>query len=197
MWRRSAAAPRSSLILRSSSGASPSSASASGIGSSPAPGHWRRERSRPRSLPGQNTTCARRKRRPTRRELRNRTLHLIRQRIGRDIEIFRVAAQHQVAHATADQKGLITSFLKPVQNSQGVGGNVLARDVVVGAGNDSRREPHLTAGMSFKSDPSPLEQIERAPIIPRLFASPAEELLPSSRGLGHGPLKAGTRVRIS
>ena len=49
-------------------------------------------------------TCARRKRRPTRRQLRNSRLTCFGQRIGGDVEILRLHAEQQVAHAAADQE---------------------------------------------------------------------------------------------
>ena len=95
---------------------------------------------------------------------------LIRQRIGGDVEILRMAPEHDVAHAAADQKRLVAGLLQAIEHAQGVAGDIGAGDVVVGAGNDARcRSRWRAAGViSFKSS-YPLEQSRATSIIPRLF----------------------------
>jgi len=52
--------------------------------------------------------------------------HLIRQCIGRDVEILRVTAEHDIAHTAADQECLKSSVFESVQDSQRITGNVRA-----------------------------------------------------------------------
>ncbi len=50
--------------------------------------------------------------------------HLLGRRVGRDVEILRVAAEQEIAHCAADQKRLITGLVQPVQHAQRAVGDV-------------------------------------------------------------------------
>jgi hypothetical protein len=62
---------------------------------------------------------------------------LFRARVRRDVEVFRFAPQEQVADTTADQMGLKTGRLEPIQNLQRIGRDIGTRDRVLVARNDN------------------------------------------------------------
>ena len=103
-------------------------------------------------------TCASRKRRPMSRQLRNGALDLFRQRAGGDVEVLGRDADQQVAHAAADQEGLVARLAQPVQHAQRVGRDRGARYGMFGAGNDACGRPagagSRIVGTSFKSSES-------------------------------------------
>jgi len=58
--------------------------------------------------------------------------------VGGDVKIFRVASDEQVAHAAAGEVSEVTGILEPVKDFKCRGADLLAADVVVGAGYDLR-----------------------------------------------------------
>ena len=60
-------------------------------------------------------------------------LHLLRVGVGADVEVLRAAAEQQVAHAAPHQVGQEAVVLQAVEDLQGIGVDVLARDGVLGA----------------------------------------------------------------
>ena len=72
--------------------------------------------------------------------------HLLRMGIGRDVEILGLEPQEEIADAAADQKCLETGLLQPVQDFQGILGNLGPADSVVGTGNDRRAGSRLRVG---------------------------------------------------
>lgn len=66
-------------------------------------------------------------------------LYFFRPGIGGDVEILRFPPQQHVAHAAADQIGLIAGLLQAVQHLQGAIADICARDGVLSAGYDSGR----------------------------------------------------------
>ena len=81
--------------------------------------------------------------------------HILGQRIGRDVEILRLDADQDVAHATTDQEGLIAGIAQPVQHFQGAAGNLRSGDRMLGAGNDYRGGAPVTG--LVQEVPGPLE----------------------------------------
>ena len=67
------------------------------------------------------------------------TPHLVGQGVGGDVKVLGVPPKDNVAHAAPDQESLKTGFFKPIQNAQGIGGNIGPRDRMIGARNDARR----------------------------------------------------------
>ena len=61
-------------------------------------------------------------------------------RVGGDVEVLRVSTQQQVAHAAAHEKGLVAGILQAVQDFQCVLGDVGPGNIVIGPGDDLRRE---------------------------------------------------------
>ena len=62
--------------------------------------------------------------------------YLFRCRIGRNIEVLGMQLQHGIPHATAHQKGLVPRFVQSIQDLERAVSDLLAGDIVVGAGND-------------------------------------------------------------
>ena len=123
----------------SSSGASPSSGSASGSGSSPCDGALAARKVATSMISRPKNTCARRKRRPTRRQLRNSRFTCFGQRVGGDVEVLRLDADQQVAHAAADQERHEARIAQAVQHAQRIRRDVGAGDGVLGPRDDPRR----------------------------------------------------------
>src|SRR5690606_28256722 len=65
-------------------------------------------------------------------------VHLLRQRIGDDVEVLRVPAEQQITHAAADDERRVPGVLEPVQNLQSVAGDVCPADRVLGTRYDLR-----------------------------------------------------------
>ncbi len=59
--------------------------------------------------------------------------HLLRMRIGGDVEIFGTPAEHQIAHAAPDQIGELAGLDQPIEHLQHVGVDVATRDGMLGA----------------------------------------------------------------
>jgi hypothetical protein len=51
-------------------------------------------------------------------------LDLLRKRVGRDVEVFRLEPEQQVPHAAADEERLKARLPQPVENAQRVRGDV-------------------------------------------------------------------------
>ena len=122
-------------------------------------------------------------------------LDLLRQRAGRDVEVLRGNPEQQVAHAATDEESLVTGFAQAVQHAQRIGRDRGPRYGMFGTGNDACGWPGGRIGFvqDFKV---PLGRRKAAHILPRSILDPPISTLPSSRGPGHGPLKAVTPVRI-
>ena len=130
--------------------------------------------------------------------------HLLGRRVGRDVEILRVSAEQQVAHGAADQEGRIAGFVQAVEHAQRAVGDVLARNAVLRARRAVHFDASVPAALRWDSFHRSFHSQRRGAIAacfsfryttrPLYFPRPA---LPSSSGLGHRPLKAGTRVRTS
>jgi hypothetical protein len=65
-------------------------------------------------------------------------LDLVGLRRGADVEVLRLAAQEQVAHAAADQVRRVVGLIEPVENFQGFWIDELARQHVLGSRHDLR-----------------------------------------------------------
>ncbi len=65
-------------------------------------------------------------------------LHLVRMRVGGDVEVLRMQAEQQVAHGAAHEKCLVASLFQPVQDLQRIRGDVGTRDRVLFARHDAR-----------------------------------------------------------
>src|SRR5256885_8127799 len=65
-----------------------------------------------------------------------RSLDLLGQRVGHDIEVLRLEPEHQVAHAAAHEKRLETALAQAVQHAQRVGRDAGAGNRVLGARDD-------------------------------------------------------------
>ena len=63
---------------------------------------------------------------------------LIGMRIGADVEVFRPAAQQQIADAAAYEIGDVTLLLEPLKDAKSVRINVPARDRMICAWDDDR-----------------------------------------------------------
>ncbi len=74
------------------------------------------------------------------RQLRNRCFHLLRMGAGGHVEILGLPAQQEIAHATAHEVCLVAGILQPVQDLEGVLGDVSPRNVMVSAGEDERSD---------------------------------------------------------
>ena len=70
---------------------------------------------------GPKKMCARRKRRPMMRQFWNRRLMSFGRRAGDDVEVLRLAAEQQVAHAAADEVGGVIVAAEPLDDLGGVG----------------------------------------------------------------------------
>ena len=57
--------------------------------------------------------------------------HLIRRCVGGDIEIFRFFAEQKIAHAAANQPGLISRFIEPVHYFQSIFTDIFAGNSVL------------------------------------------------------------------
>ena len=68
-------------------------------------------------------------------------LDLVRMRRGADVEVFRPAAEQQVAHAAAHQIGDVVDLAEPVSTLSASGSICAARNRVLGARKDGRRSP--------------------------------------------------------
>ena len=66
-------------------------------------------------------------------------LDLFGQRIGGDIEILGLEPEHQVAHAAADEEGLEAGLAQPIEDPEGLGRDLRARDGVGIARDDPRQ----------------------------------------------------------
>ena len=66
--------------------------------------------------------------------------------VGSDVEVLRLAAEKEVADAAADEVGLEAGVGEPVEHLEGLGRDVLARNVVVGAVADDHRGGLLEKG---------------------------------------------------
>jgi hypothetical protein len=64
--------------------------------------------------------------------------HLIRVRIRRDVEILRIHAEEQVAHRASDEERLIAGLSEPIQDFQGIRGDVGPRNGMFIARENSR-----------------------------------------------------------
>jgi hypothetical protein len=73
------------------------------------------------------------------RALRKQAPHLLRKRVGDDVEVFRLAREQQVAHAAADETSFEPGAMQPVEHAECAVRDVAARDRMVGARNDARR----------------------------------------------------------
>src|SRR5687767_5199753 len=60
--------------------------------------------------------------------------HLLRARVGCDIEILRMHTEQQITHSTTDKIGLETGVFQPVKNLQRVIADLGAGDSVLGPG---------------------------------------------------------------
>src|SRR5690606_34299840 len=65
-------------------------------------------------------------------------LDFLRQRVGGDVEVLGFAAEQQVAHAAADQVGLVARAVQPVQDLERVRGDLRAGNGVFRSRNDGR-----------------------------------------------------------
>ena len=150
-------------------------------------------------------------------------LDLLGRRVGRDVEVLRVAAEQQVAHGTADEIRLEPGVAQAIQHAQRVRADVPTRDAVLFARNDAHGDGLLRHGdrswefvglhRIFAALPSPGPSPRDCPArrngyttrpvfrtssrAPAAGPRTAVTTLPSSSGPGHRPLKAGTRVRTS
>ncbi len=111
--------------------------SASGSGSSPCEGALAARNVATSIISRPKNTCANRNRRPTRRQLRNSRFYLLREGIGRDIEILGLEPNQQVAYTATDEKRHEPRVAQFVQNTQGIGRDMRPRDRVIGARNDA------------------------------------------------------------
>ena len=101
-------------------------------------------------------------------------LHLLRERIGCDVEVLRLHPEQKVAHASAHEKRLESTLPQAVQHAQGVRRDVGAGNRVLGSRNDPGRSGWRRNGrvgrvhyLGFR-----LEQSGRASIIPRSSPKP-------------------------
>ena len=65
-------------------------------------------------------------------------LHLLGRGVGADIEVLRLAAKEQIAHAAADQERLEAGTAEPIENPQRIGIDLLSGQRVLRAGEDPR-----------------------------------------------------------
>ena len=65
--------------------------------------------------------------------------HVLRVRIGRDVEVLRVPAEEQITDAATDQERLVARVLEAVENLESVFGNVGPGNIVFGPRNDLGR----------------------------------------------------------
>ena len=70
---------------------------------------------------------------------------LVRLRVRADVEVLRLAAEHQVAHAPPDQVRHVAGVVQPVEDLEGVGGYVSSGDRMLGPGDDPRFHPGIFA----------------------------------------------------
>ena len=102
--------------------------------------------------------------------------HLFRQRVGCNVKILRLNAKQQVAHAAAHEECLKAPLAQSIQDTQRVRRNTRTGNRVFGARNDpGSRGGRLAqdAAGEFKLRFFRLEQLARAPIIPRSSALPS------------------------
>ena len=125
--------------------------------------------------------------------------HLLGQCIGRDVEILRFDTQQQIAHRAAHQESLVPRLLESVQYFQGIWRDLVARNRMLGSGDDYvRMRGGIVQTRVFRLSPKnwPVYYQPAHLRVGRDLVHALAPRLPSSRGLGHGPLKAVTRVRI-
>ena len=127
-----------------------------------------------------------------------RAFDFFRQRAGGDVEIFRRDADQQVADTSAHEEGFVARLTQPVQHAQRIGRDRGARYGMFGTGDDACCRPvgRIEGGNVVQVFKVPLGRVKAAHILPRSILDPPFMTLPSSRGPGHGPLKAVTPVRI-
>src|SRR6185295_14398070 len=70
--------------------------------------------------------------------VREQAADFVRPGVRADVEILRLAAEHQVAHAAADEVGFIARAVQPVENLQGLTADLLPGDRVLGPRKNTR-----------------------------------------------------------
>ena len=146
---------------------------------------------------GPKKMWASRKRRPMMRQLRKSFRISLRRGAGRDVEVLGPPAEQQVAHAAADQVGLVVEAVQAADDLQRRRGRSLDAD-----GNELTQHPagwyHIRIGLQRGAHRARSRRTD-SPWVPAgagpCRAARSGSARPAARGSGNGRRRSGSRAR--